>query len=1445
MFRLKIRSMLTFLESFKKLFVAAFAIFVMGYIGNLLIDNPYVHGILRREINRNLEKYTFLSIQFEAISAKFIPLGFDIYGIEVRQKNLPEAAPLVRAMHLQMRVSFWALLLSKRELLELEINGPKFEWPLPPLDQLLHMEKFPELAKKNTDPTTWPPQFVMPLHKITWTNAAIRWSIPDNKPELPPLVLAQMDGFDLELIYRSAQSFDIETTIQHLNVDVEGKQLIKDTKLEALLHQNRELLSSEKFELNSSEIALRSQLKLFYETKTPLKSKILVKNPPRILEGLRMEWLSKVERGDIALLGRYLQTEKTEGPLSGQADLFLHIPLDEKPVTWHIEGKGISHQAKLDGFKLLDSQLDFRIDEQGMNFTEARVLQGEQLLARGKGFLGFTKAVPFNYNIVPEKLTLQALLDVLQVEDFTAVGTQLESEGIRLQGQAKPFSIGIEGDVNFKNLTLAVLETMPKVYLEPPSCRMQTKLTVDARAVTIDRAQGQCRSGDPQAPEGTSPLQMKGSFAYSVREGLDFQLASSAWHGYLINHFAKKPATGLLNATVRLQGPYDHIVLSADAKGNEINIGGFAAERLDASVRFPLDQKSILIPHLKINEKGQGQLLIRDGTFGIEAPYPFRTQIDVQDLSSDFLSKGLEQTAGLKNFSLGIRTLQGELSGELMKPFAYQGKVHFVAQNLFYDQQRFFQEASGTIVGDAKAWSLQSSYFRLDQLEARTDIDIKRQKGHRAPSLIFHELGIGPDDQVHLHLKTINKSLTQYRTNDVKNSINHLASLPYIGSYFKEHNFGGIIQFDSELEGPIDRLQGKVEGALEQPFIWGIPISSFYLSGFVNGWELHIPELKHSGNALVGRLNIDFGKKGLPYDWYFYLNQLDIRAFLTPTFADDPRNFAYLSAEWTMNGKLEDFWGSQGELVLSRVRSKFFRNLGSRTSSIELNSDQAIRVQIKPEQWRLLDKRPLKLKGEFFDLELSAGDNRLPGHLDLSIQGTIKLDILKNFTHLAETARGEILVEGYVRGSISHPDLSLRFRERKLDPFNTKEWAPLSVGLVDYGPPLTSISLDVELKSDRVIVHKFHANKGREGTIDITGILSFADADVELTRLLIKLDRIELNRLAIPVLKSADLIVSGDLTLSGNQFPFSLAGNLRIDRFYSLGNFDLRREIVASLYETRLNASVHNSNDQQITPFFNLDVGVVADKSIVLKNKNLEVVLSANLRVRGTEAQPLLLGQIIADRGSFSYRRLFKINQAVISFDEPVSPPNPRLDIIGETTVNPYQVQVMVNGDLANPKVTLTCDPPNRDDGSPISNLDIVLLISTGKIPDLANRTAERASVNEIFSSFLVFAEEPIEKLFDLSGQTVIREVYIDSYLSEAEQRPITRLNVPFNLWGRANAVVQVDDESNTKLSFEYPIHEGITFSGSLDSKKNKQQSQENNIPKDTGFDLKFRFGFE
>jgi hypothetical protein len=1439
-------------QALKKLMIVVGVLVALAYLGNLLIDNPYVHGLLRRTINEKLEQYTHLSVKFEAINAKFVPPGFDIYGVEVRyQKPDGTEQTLAQLSHLQLRVSLLALVLSQPENFDLEINEPRISLPLPPTEQLVKIEQFPDWNKKSELPD-WPLNFPMPLKHVRIGNATINVKIPDTRPEKPDLLSLQLEGLDVDFTFSTWQKFDLALQLKRGNLGVEGASLLRDLRLQLNLKQDKDQLVSQKFVIESDDLTATGEARVVYETELKKRKGALQDKNARQLKGLLIRVDNKISQADIGILGRYLAIDQTAGRIFGSTELQLHIPFDEaRAPSWRLDGKGESQGAKLFGFKLLNSQLDFNITDQGMTFEDALVKKDKDTLARGSGFIGFTKEAPFRFTIHPKDLPFGELMSVLGIDDFKAFSAWLDSPEIKLHGESVPFAMQINGPARFSQLSFPFVPDLPKRYQEAPTCLFQTSLLINADALTIKEGDGQCwkslRRDQTIPADGGSPVKLGGKFFFNTEKGMDFTLDSPALDTVLLEHFTKLPAKGVAKVQTRIKGPYDHLTIGGTASGQNLVVGGFDLKQLETAYKLDIDRNLLHVDDLYAGLAEQGAVALDGFEMEIAAPFNFKAQVNAQKIPNEFIAEGLKQSFQIDNLSFGFPSLRGTISGPLLQPFAWRGDLDFTVSELTLGEEELLSEASGTISSDEKNWSLSKAYARLDQLEARATFDIQRRGGPTSREQVLHELGIRPADRVRLSIRTINQNLNNYRTNEVTQEINHLTSLPYIGSFFAEQKFGGQIQLEADLEGPIDHLQGKMEGSLEQPYVWGIPISAFNLSGFVDGWKLHIPELRHSGNALVGRLNIDFGKSSLPYDWYFYFNQMDIRALIGQFFAEDPRNFAYLTAEWTMQGELSNFWASKGDLVLSRVRSKLFRNLGSRTSSVELNSDEPIKLKISPQGWLLADKRPLKLQGEFFDLSFESGNNRLPDQLDLSVHGSVKLDILKNFSNVVETARGEVLIDGYLRGALNKPDLSIKLREKRLDPFNVKDWHPVSIGLVDYGPALTSIAMDVEIKDDRVIVNKFKANKGREGSMSVSGQLNFNDSPSNESKLNIELDRMEFNRLSVPVLKSADLTLSGNLAVTGHKLPLNLSGNLEIDRLQSIGNFDLRKQIVASLYETRLSSSTSGGVEQ--TPFVNLDIGVVADSSITIKNKSLEAILSADMRVRGTDVQPLLLGQIIAERGTFNYRRTFKITQAVISFDEAVSPPNPRLDIIGEATVNPYKVEVMVDGSLKTPRIQLSIDPALRDDGSPISNLDILILISTGRIPDQVNKTtaqsAESASINELVSFFAAFAEEPIEKLFDMSGQTVIREVYFDSYLPESGQRPVTRINFPIRLGENISAVLQVDDAANTKVSLEYVLHEGITVSGSLDQTTNRQTNDQKALPADSGFDLKFRFGFD
>jgi hypothetical protein len=347
------------------------------------------------------------------------------------------------------------------------------------------------------------------------------------------------------------------------------------------------------------------------------------------------------------------------------------------------------------------------------------------------------------------------------------------------------------------------------------------------------------------------------------------------------------------------------------------------------------------------------------------------------------------------------------------------------------------------------------------------------------------------------------------------------------------------------------------------------------------------------------------------------------------------------------------------------------------------------------------------------------------------------------------------------------------------------------------------------------------------------------------SRLVIDLSELEFNRLNIPVLKTADAAISGNLVLTGRQLPLKLSGNVDITRASSIGNFDLRDQILDMIRKKRYNLS---SAPQD--PVVAFDIQISAPDSVRIKNRNMAANLSADLLLMGNNTAPFALGQLKITKGTFIYKRDFDITRGNITFEEPISPPDPRLDIAGETIVSQYRVTTTITGYASDPVVTLSVDPPTRPDGTAISKLDILYLLSSGNLPrsEPGNvSTGGAAARSEAFNLLLGQFEEPIEKIFDLSGQTVIRDVYLDTYPSESKEntgRPVARLNMPIHLTDSINFVLQVDDDFNNKISSEYSINDNISVTGSFDRRKEEESTSATTVPVDTNIDLKFRFSF-
>jgi translocation and assembly module TamB len=328
----------------------------------------------------------------------------------------------------------------------------------------------------------------------------------------------------------------------------------------------------------------------------------------------------------------------------------------------------------------------------------------------------------------------------------------------------------------------------------------------------------------------------------------------------------------------------------------------------------------------------------------------------------------------------------------------------------------------------------------------------------------------------------------------------------------------------------------------------------------------------------------------------------------------------------------------------------------------------------------------------------------------------------------------------------------------------------------------------------------------------------------------------------VGVLKSFDSALSGSLTVSGAKAPWNVGGSIVVSRARSTREVDIRDEIVEALKRQAGEVDLGPRD-----PIVNLDLSVQVPGSIVVNNRNIQAVVGGVLQIQGTDQRPIVTGQMEVSRGRFVYRRDFRMTRGLVTFDDPVRP-DPRLDINAVSEVGSYRVFVNITGRASNAKVDLSIDPATREDGIPINKMEILVLLSTGTMPDSTRAVGETqmAARTEALNLVVGQFEEPVERLFDMSGQSVVRQVYIDTYSEEGTGTPIARFNVPLNIVDKLDAVMRYDQSGNWRGSIEYALHDSISVSGILDgqSKNELQTNQSKGVGGDTGVDLKFRFSF-
>ncbi len=259
-----------------------------------------------------------------------------------------------------------------------------------------------------------------------------------------------------------------------------------------------------------------------------------------------------------------------------------------------------------------------------------------------------------------------------------------------------------------------------------------------------------------------------------------------------------------------------------------------------------------------------------------------------------------------------------------------------------------------------------------------------------------------------------------------------------------------------------------------------------------------------------------------------------------------------------------------------------------------------------------------------------------------------------------------------------------------------------------FGTEVTDLAFDGSFTGSSLRISSL-SGRANGGTLTGSGTVRLdTDAPQQLD-LSLKLDR---ARLA-----NSDLIeitLSGPLSLSGNLNNATLAGDLQVDsariQLAQVENSEVPQLKVRRAGQVRVpepEASLSASN-------LKLDIRVRADDRVRVEGMGLDSIWRADIRVRGTASNPVLLGTANLVRGDFSFAGSdFEITSGRVGFNG--KPLDSSISIQAQTRAEDVTAVVNISGTAARPDVRFSSTPALPEDeilarllfGSSVADLSV------------------------------------------------------------------------------------------------------------------------------------------
>gem|GEM_PF-7055142 len=1370
--------------------------------------------------------------KYSNLQLSVIPPKIGVYGFTLEESESKRT--LVRASRVDAAVSFVDLFLGRRRASIVNISDLQLNESI---DHLVTRFSKNNITKKTAP--SWPPPGYPPVHKVRLINLSASYAWSPKARESQYKIDAQ--GINTIFTLHNWSWIDADVDINALSFTRDGGDILNAAQIETNIHYKNGFFRSNDFSVQSNEMVVEGGLKGAL-IKSSAGNKPLVGSrragSSDKLKGIRFDIDGNLQ-GDLGFLGVLIGVDKTYGNVTANAKFSLEQNFSRSP-KWNIFADVASQGAVLGGFKLLDSKGIVEVNLEEVRFSDFTVFDQGRRLLYGDGSIQLDGSGPMRFDARSDQFSLADIMNITNAR-FDAIDFNFAKQELSIDGQVAPFQMDIQTTKGLENLVAPTLGIIGTKKRANPDCDGKVLARINKDELVVAPTRLVCVRPDELLTK--TPIQVETKIPFRNAENLKVLLKSNSMQLGLLSSFFAVDASG--------QGKVDVKIGSAKGGGAKIDV---ATDLNNASIaRLPLGRLAgrLSIVGDKLSTKriasytsAQKYLRVENAHMYLGKNVLFDGVVDGKGYSSEDMKDFFDYVfRGKPPVYFGLQKVKGKIDGPFLEPLRWAGDVRLDLRDIEQDGKILLHEIQARLtrdsVGVLNVPSITARY-EAKRLNAKGSISnspgklsTKRINGLNFPMQIASDtllaLGASPNASISL------RGSAAPNGPDFK-PFNMLRLLPVGADFAKAFSasadgFGGF-----ELTGSVNNPELTFKGTVSRLQMHGYKQPTTDLMVDMKGSDIvavfsQPGLLKGSLTNTGDDFSLDLDAKKVNLGWLFPQG----------VFAGNNRVDSINNLSWNTKGSTLDFWHANGELTLresttffSRDENLFLRekvDLEGLQKSVRLSSP--ITVGTSQKGWNLLGERAV-FKSENIEFFVYTRENNLPSSLGVYVNGGVDLGILPRFNQLVESGKGLAPFDASIRGVLENPIISMKSKNSSPD-FGAE------FVLRGFYPGFKNLTWDVDFDDGLFNIKKFRAQKGAGSMRVQGGLLMVNDGPRRSPGLKIIGSGMDF-RMPAPYLKSVNAKISTDLFLSGTKPPYLVTGTASLDSGSANRDFDLEEEVLKALRAPKYASA---KNTQAMFRYrFDMDLS----NGFQLRNNNINSVLKGDVAVRGNSIKPILRGRLFMEGGTFTYKREFNITRANIEFLNPEEN-DPELDISGYSDLPGRRVFLTIQGPLSQANVDMVADPATRDDGTPLTKLDLFILLTTGALPsetEFGGGLGSAAQV-ELINFFASTVNRPLEKLMEISGQRFIKQPSLEFELSEASGQIIPKLRLPVDVYNALRMNVGINTEGSWEVSTEVPLNRSISLRGSIDGSDNSSNvgaGQSDRDERDAALDMNFRFRF-